>query len=210
MGFGRRIHDRFESDPGDVLRHQQPRAGKPVGRARGARVRAGTSRSSRMFEQLNRDYIDENLRLAQDFGAVQSAADGADRHLFSAGAVDGRIAAGGAQNLAGQLRHVQHLHGNAGVADDRDGLGGEPDGARPGIARARFESCWRSGPESRAPAKIALGSVSPFAARSSCADVTVRYGDRVALDRCQSARRRRGRRSPSWDIPAAGRARWRI
>ncbi len=28
-----------------------------------------------------------------------------------------------------QLRDVQHVHGHAGVADDRDGLGGEPDAA---------------------------------------------------------------------------------
>ena len=45
LGFGRRIHDRFEAHSGDVFRYQQPRAGESDGGPRGARVCAGTRRT---------------------------------------------------------------------------------------------------------------------------------------------------------------------
>ena len=46
MLFGRIIHERFEKHPGDVLRHQQPRAGESLRRAHGARLRAGEGRDA--------------------------------------------------------------------------------------------------------------------------------------------------------------------
>ena len=42
--FGPRHSRPLRAHPGHVLRYLQPRAGEPVGRAHGARVRAGASR----------------------------------------------------------------------------------------------------------------------------------------------------------------------
>ena len=130
-----RIHDRFETIQNmfsDISsRVQENLAGVRV-------VRAYVQEQPELahFERVNRDYIHENLRLARISGLFNPLLTGADRYFVSAGPVDGRHAAGGAQNHPRQLRDVQHLHGNAGVAHDRDGLGGEPDAARPGFARA--------------------------------------------------------------------------
>ena len=84
----------------------------------------------RRFEELNRQYIAQNLKLVRIQGVFQPLLEVLIGLTFLV-----VLWMGGHQVLRGphlhrQLRHVQHLHGHAGVAHDRAGLGGEPDAAR--------------------------------------------------------------------------------
>ena len=63
-------------------------------------------------------------------GPLPAAAGSADRLHVPDRALGGRLSGACAPHHARQLRHVQHLHGHAGLAHDRAGLGGEPDAAR--------------------------------------------------------------------------------
>ena len=141
-----RPHDSrpVREDPGDVFGYLQPRAGKPGRSAHGARVRAGTRgvAAVRGFEPAVH-YAEHQAGAGA--GHIPIAAGVSDRADFSDGAVDRRAAGGGGAHLDRQLRHVQHLHGHAGVAHDRAGLGGESDAARQRVA----------GPHQRDPARAA-------------------------------------------------------
>src|ERR1017187_10158172 len=63
-------------------------------------------------------------------GPVPAAIGGADRRHIPGGAVGGRPAGVGGPHFGGQFCDVQYIHGHAGVAHDRAGVGGQPDAAR--------------------------------------------------------------------------------
>ena len=133
MHFGQQIHGRF----GVIQRMFSDISNRVQENLTGVRVvRAYVQEQPELalFERVNRDYIDQNLRLAKIsalFNALLTALIGISFLLV--------LWMGGwqlaqHQHHARQLRDVLHLHGNAGVAHDRDGLGREPDAARQSVA----------------------------------------------------------------------------
>ena len=159
----------------------------------------------RRFEELNRQYIAQNLKLVRIQGVFQPLLEALIGLHLPGGAVGRRPAGAARPDLARQLRHVQHLHGHAGLAHDRAGLGGEPDAARQRVARAH----------QRDPARAALdrrAARSRAARRSAGRDrVPRRHGglrQRPRAGRRRPARSRPAPRSPWSATPVRARARW--
>ena len=85
------------------------------------------------------------------------------------------------RHLDRQLRHVQHLHGDAGVADDRARLGGEPDAAR----HARRSTASTRFSREQPTIAAAAGRRSPLGdvrGEIEFRGVSVDYGSALALD----------------------------
>ena len=161
----------------------------------------------RRFEELNREYIAQNMRLVRHPGSVRAAAGSADRPDVPGRAVGGRPPGAARPHLARQLRHVQHLHGHAGLADDRARLGGEPDAARHAPRSSRINEILREKPSIAAPPR-SRPACARSAARSSSEDVSVDYPAGRGAGRQSICAFRPARRSRSWAIPARARARW--
>ena len=68
--FGRRIHDRFEAVQAQLSEHQRARAGEPLGRARGARLRAGAARAGALRRPPTRSTCGATARLIRMFGSL--------------------------------------------------------------------------------------------------------------------------------------------
>ena len=84
----------------------------------------------RKFELLNQDYVAQNIRLARLSAFFMPLLQALIGFGIPDRALGRRLSAARASHFAGKFRDVQHLYGNAGVAHDRLGLGGEPDAAR--------------------------------------------------------------------------------
>jgi ATP-binding cassette, subfamily B, multidrug efflux pump len=113
----------------------------------------------RHFEKLNRAYIAENIRLVRISGVFQPLLEALIGLTFLAVLWYGGGQVLAASHFAGQLRHVQHLHGHPGVAHDRAGMGGEPDAARRRVARAHQPDLPREAHHRRAGASCPLTRV---------------------------------------------------
>ena len=128
MTFGRVIHDRFERIQAmfsDISsRVQENLAGVRV-------IRAYTQEQHEIerFEQLNRDFIRENVA-SQGAGNVHVDSAGAGRVALPLRAVGRWKPRALRQHLYRFVRHVPELHGHAGVAHDRARVGDQPDAAR--------------------------------------------------------------------------------
>ena len=133
--FGRRIHSRFEAIQkqfSDISsRVQENLAG-----VRMVRAFAQEDAEVRKFEVLNRDYIEQNLKAGSGTGRFPATARSADRADVPDRVVERRPRGAARASFRRQLRHVQHLHEHAGVANDRAWLGGEPDAAGTRVAGA--------------------------------------------------------------------------
>src|ERR1035441_6702237 len=142
----------LREDPGHVQRHFEPRAGEPGRRAHDPRLRAGESRDAPLRGIEPGVHCAEHPAGARA-GPVPAAIGGADRRHVPGGALRGRPAGAGGPHLGGQFCDVQYIHGHAGVAHDRAGVGGQPDAARQRIpathqrhsARAAID-CRSAGP----------------------------------------------------------------
>ena len=149
----------LRADPGDVQRYLQPRAGEPGRRAHDPRLRAGEGRDAPLRGIEPRVHRAEHPPGARA-GPVRAAAGSADRPDLPGGAVGGRPPGAGRPHLRRQLRHVQHLHGHAGVAHDRARLGGQPDAARQRVAASASTTfCTSSRRSPRRPTPVRLGAV---------------------------------------------------
>ena len=127
--FGRAIHERFEAIQA-MFSDISSRVQENLSGVRMVRAFVQEAAELRRFEKLNQDYIRQNLRLVRISGLFQPLLEGLIGVTFLV-----VLWAGGYQvlhqpHLHGRLRHVQHVHGHAGLADDRAGLGGESDAAR--------------------------------------------------------------------------------
>ena len=133
--FGRAIHARFERIQA-MFSDISSRVQENLAGVRMVRAFVQEQAELRRFEELNRAYIAENIRLVRISGVFQPLLEALIGLTFLV-----VLWYGGGQVLAGthlarQLRHVQHLHGYPGVAHDRAGMGGEPDAARRRVAGA--------------------------------------------------------------------------
>ncbi len=73
----------------------------------------------RRFEELNKAYIAQNIRLVRVQGVFQPLLEALIGVTFLMVLWVGGTSGAGWQDFGRQLRHVQHLHGHAGVAHDR-------------------------------------------------------------------------------------------
>ena len=126
--FGRRIHDRFETIQ-KMFSDISSRVQENLSGVRVIRAYAQEQPEMRKFETLNQDYVPEHPS-RQAFRAFHAAAASADRDRVPDGAAGRRLSVARAPHFTRQFRHVQHLHGHAGLAHDRARLGGESDAAR--------------------------------------------------------------------------------
>ncbi len=122
----------FRNHPEDVLRHQQPRSGESLGRARDSRLRAGGARDPEV-RAAEPGLRGRKHRARQAVGAFHAAAAGPHRNRLPDRAVGRRLPVARAPHFARQFRDVQHLHGHADLAHDRARLGGESHAARHGL-----------------------------------------------------------------------------
>ena len=76
--FGRKIHDRFERIQA-MFSDISSRVQENLSGVRMIRAYVQEQAELRRFEELNRDYIAQNIRLVAHPGHVQAAAGGADR-----------------------------------------------------------------------------------------------------------------------------------
>ena len=158
--FGRRIHERFERIQA-MFSDISSRVQENIAGVRMVRAFVQEDAELRRFEELNRDYIAQNIRLVRISGLFMPLLEALIGFTFLV-----VLWVGGYQVLRGritarQLCHVQHLHGHAGVAHDRARLGGQPDAARQRLA----------GPHQPDPAREAdhRRAVLAGAARTACA-----------------------------------------
>ena len=133
--FGRVIHDRFEQIQA-MFSDISSRVQENLAGVRMIRAFVQEGAEMRRFEELNKTYIAQNIRLVRVQGVFQPLLEALIGVTFLM-----VLWVGGRQVLAGQdfrrqLRHVQHVHGHAGVAHDRPGLGGQPDAARQRVPAA--------------------------------------------------------------------------
>ncbi len=137
----------------------------------------------RPFEQLNQDYIGENIRLARLIGRSSCRCSQALIGVTIADRAVGRRQRGcwRGQHQPGQLRHVQHLHGHAGLAHDRLRLGGESGAARHGLARADQRDSHGAALHRRAARRRAR-SREPLRGEIEFRGVAVQYPAGKALD----------------------------
>ena len=131
----RRHSPPLRTDTGNLLRYFQPGAGKPGGRAHGAGLRAGARRNRAVSKRSTASTSRRTWRWSESREFSSRCWRRWWALTFLAGAVVRRRAGAGRPHFDRQLRHVQHLHGHAGVAHDCAGLGGEPDPARHRVAR---------------------------------------------------------------------------
>ena len=130
--FGRRIHKRFEHIQ-SMFSDISSRVQENLAGVRVVRAYAQEKAEVAQFEQLNIDYVRENVGLARLQGFFIAAVAGVYRPYVSACDVERRPQLLAHHITHWQLCHVQHVHGHADLADDRFWLGGESDAARDGV-----------------------------------------------------------------------------
>ena len=133
--FGRRIHDRFEAIQ-KMFSDISSRVQENLSGVRVVRAYVQEQAEIRQFEVLNQDYIAENIRLARLSGLFMPLLQALIGLTFLIVLWVGGYRLLCAPHQHRQLRDVQHLHGHAGLAHDRHGLGGESDAARAGLLGA--------------------------------------------------------------------------
>ena len=115
---GRAIHTRFERIQA-MFSDISSRVQENLSGVRMIRAFAQERAEMRRFEELNREYIAQNLKLVRIEAIFQPLHGSPDRHDVPVGALGRRLPGAAGPDLDRQLRHVQHLHGDAGLADDR-------------------------------------------------------------------------------------------
>ena len=156
--FGRVIHERFEKIQA-MFSDISSRVQENLAGVRMIRAFVQERAEMRRFEELNRQYIAQNIRLVRIQGLFQPLLEALIGFTFLV-----VLWTGGRDVLRGrithrQLRHVQHLHGHPGMAHDRAGLGGEPDAARRRFAQPHQPDPGREAHHRRAAGPGALGAV---------------------------------------------------
>ena len=203
--FGRVIHARFERIQA-MFSDISSRVQENLSGVRMIRAFAQERAELRRFEELNRQYIAQNLKLVRIQGVFEPLLEALIGATFLV-----VLWVGGQQVLLGrishrQLRDVQHLHGDAGVADDRAGLGGEPDAARQRVARAHQPGAARGADASRRPPDaVPLGRAAEEPSNSAACRWITATARRWRTSICALRRARRWR---WWATPDRARARW--
>ena len=116
--FGRAIHARFERIQA-MFSDISSRVQENLSGVRMIRAFAQERAELRRFEELNRAVHRAEPEAGAHSGRLRAAARSADRPDLPGGALGGRLSGAEGPHLHRQLRHVQHLHGHAGLADDR-------------------------------------------------------------------------------------------
>ena len=157
--FGRSIHDRFERIQA-IFSDISSRVQENLAGVRMVRAFVQERAEMKRFEELNRRYVAQNIKLVRVQGVFDALLELLIGLDVSRSRVGWRPTGARRAHFARQLRHVQHLYGHAGVADDRARLGGEPDAERLGVARTDSGDSARAAVDRRAGAAAEMGALS--------------------------------------------------